>query len=74
MAIAGSDRRSENADVLIIGAGASGSVAAKHLSDNGFKVVCLDQGPWVDNKEFAGARPDSRTTIRSMCRNRTSIR
>jgi choline dehydrogenase-like flavoprotein len=58
MAIAGSDRRSENADVLIIGAGASGSVAAKHLSDNGFKVVCLDQGPWVDNKEFAGARPE----------------
>jgi choline dehydrogenase-like flavoprotein len=46
------------ADVLIIGAGASGSVAAKHLAENGFKVVCLEQGPKVDNGEFFGDKPE----------------
>jgi len=46
------------ADVLIIGAGASGSVAARHLAGAGFKVVCLEQGTWVDNGEFWGNRPE----------------
>jgi alanine dehydrogenase len=32
------------ADVLIIGAGVSGSVAAMHLAEAGFTVVCLEQG------------------------------
>lgn len=46
------------AEVLIIGAGASGSVAARHLSESGFKVVCLEQGPAVDNSEFWGDKPE----------------
>ena len=46
------------ADVLIIGAGASGSVAAKHLAENGFNVVCLEQGGRVDNSEFWGDKPE----------------
>ena len=32
----------EVADILVIGAGASGSVAVQELSKNGFSVVCLD--------------------------------
>jgi choline dehydrogenase-like flavoprotein len=48
----------EVADVLIIGAGASGSVAAKHLAENGFNIVCLEQGPRVDNGEFWGDKPE----------------
>lgn len=51
-------RSADVADVLIIGAGASGSVAAKHLAENGFKVVCLEQGPKVDNGEFYGDKPE----------------
>jgi choline dehydrogenase-like flavoprotein len=35
-------------DVLIIGAGASGAAVAWSLANAGFRVVCLDQGDWVD--------------------------
>lgn len=35
-------------DVLIIGAGPSGAIAAKRLAEAGFKVVCLEQGDWPD--------------------------
>ena len=46
------------AEVLIIGAGASGSVAAAHLASAGVDVVCLEQGPRVDNAEFYGDKPE----------------
>jgi len=49
---------SSRADVLIIGAGASGSVAAKFLAENGFGVVCLEQGDWVNASEFPGDKPE----------------
>ena len=35
-------------DVLIVGAGASGAAVAWYLAKAGFRVVCLDQGDWVD--------------------------
>ena len=35
-----------DADVLIVGAGASGAVVAKRLGEDGFRVVCLEQGSW----------------------------
>jgi choline dehydrogenase-like flavoprotein len=47
---------STKADVLIIGAGASGAVVAKELSARGFGVVCLEQGRWVNPSEFAAER------------------
>ena len=45
-------------DVLIIGAGASGGVAAKHLAEQGFSVVVLEQGQWVDPGDLPGLRPE----------------
>ena len=42
------------ADVLVIGAGAGGSVAARHLAEAGFKVVCLEQGGWENASDFPG--------------------
>ncbi|WP_203981669.1 GMC family oxidoreductase, partial [Planosporangium flavigriseum] len=46
------------ADVLIIGAGASGSVAAKHLAEQGFNVVILEQGNWINSSELPGNKPE----------------
>ena len=46
--------RGPRPDVLVIGAGAAGSVAAKHLAEAGFSVVCLEQGGWRSAGEFPG--------------------
>ena len=48
----------EPADVLIIGAGASGAVVAKRLSEANFKVVCLEQGDWLNKDDYPGTRTD----------------
>ena len=40
------------ADVLIVGAGASGGVVARRLAAAGFDVVCLEQGDWHALDEF----------------------
>lgn len=48
----------DTADVLIVGAGPSGSVMAKYLSSWGFHVVCLEQGEWVGTAQYAGNRPE----------------
>jgi choline dehydrogenase-like flavoprotein len=48
----------EHADVLIVGAGASGGVAALRLARAGLRVVCLEQGGWQDPAAYPGAGPD----------------
>jgi choline dehydrogenase-like flavoprotein len=42
----------EAVDFLVIGAGAAGSVVAKELSTNGFRVVVLEQGPFLHEEDF----------------------
>jgi choline dehydrogenase-like flavoprotein len=48
----------DTADVLIVGAGASGAFAAVELTRAGFGVVCLEQGDWTLRTEFDGARKE----------------
>jgi choline dehydrogenase-like flavoprotein len=48
----------DHADVLIVGAGASGGVAARRLADAGLAVVCLEQGDWPDRTAYPGATPE----------------
>ena len=45
-------------DVLIIGAGASGAVAANYLASQGIQVTCLEQGDWPDQDRFVGRRAE----------------
>jgi len=45
----------ERADVLIVGAGASGGVVARRLAAAGARVVCLEQGYWHSTTEFPRA-------------------
>jgi choline dehydrogenase-like flavoprotein len=46
------------ADVVVVGAGASGSVAAAELARSGFRVVCLEQGGWTPPESFTGDKPE----------------
>jgi choline dehydrogenase-like flavoprotein len=50
--------RNEISDVLIIGAGPSGSVAAKNLAQAGLSVVTLEQGHMPDAQRYPGRRPE----------------
>ncbi|WP_326709922.1 GMC family oxidoreductase [Streptomyces sp. NBC_01474] len=47
----------DDVDVLIVGAGASGGVAALELAGRGFRVVCLEQGEWALPDDFTGGKP-----------------
>lgn len=39
-------------DFLIVGAGAAGGVVAKELATAGFRVIVLEQGPWLRERDF----------------------
>ncbi len=41
-----------DADVIIIGAGGGGAVAAKELGEKGLKVLVLEGGPWFGNNKW----------------------
>ena len=42
----------ETPDFLVVGAGAAGGVVAKELATAGFRVVVLEQGPWLRERDF----------------------
>lgn len=52
----------DRADVLVVGAGPSGAVAAKRMAEAGMSVVCLEQGEWPDRSRFPGDKLDYELT------------
>jgi choline dehydrogenase-like flavoprotein len=42
----------DEVDFVIIGSGAAGGIVAKELSGNGYRVVVLEQGPYLTEKDF----------------------
>jgi choline dehydrogenase-like flavoprotein len=44
---------SDEVDFVIVGSGAAGGVLAKELSTNGFRVVVLEQGPYLKEADFS---------------------
>src|SRR5213593_1953257 len=45
-------KTSDEVDFVIVGSGAAGGVLAKELSTNGFRVVVLEQGPYLSEADF----------------------
>jgi choline dehydrogenase-like flavoprotein len=45
-------KTSDQVDFVIVGSGAAGGVLAKELSTNGFRVVVLEQGPYLTEADF----------------------
>jgi choline dehydrogenase-like flavoprotein len=39
-------------DFVIVGGGGAGAIVAKELSENGFQVVVLEQGPYLHERDF----------------------
>ena len=48
----------EAVDVLIIGAGASGAAIAWSLAETRMKILCLEQGEWMDPARYPTTRSD----------------
>jgi choline dehydrogenase-like flavoprotein len=72
--MAPTEKSNRVADVLIAGAGASGLVAAKHLTANGFDVVCLEQGDRVDPGSFWGDKPEFELMIQKLWHPNPNVR
>lgn len=52
----------ETVDVLIIGAGASGAAIAWSLADTRMKILCLEQGGWMNPAEYPSAQRNWQTS------------
>lgn len=43
-------------DLIIVGAGAAGGAIARELSDSGLKILCLEQGDFVNPSEYPSTK------------------
>src|SRR5258708_35972853 len=45
-------KTSDEVDFIVVGSGAAGGILAKELSTNGFRVIVLEQGPYLTESDF----------------------
>jgi choline dehydrogenase-like flavoprotein len=62
---------SDEVDFVIIGSGAAGGVLAKELSTNGFRVVVLEQGEYLREKDFT--HDETKVFIQSLLTNKVNV-
>ncbi len=55
----------EPTEIVVIGSGASGAAATWRLAKDGFRVVCLEQGPWVVPTEYPVTRANWEELVRT---------
>ena len=55
--------KDEAIDVLVIGAGAAGASLSWRLTEKGAKVVCLEQGGWIDPSTFPSLKTNYETHL-----------
>ena len=48
----------ETADVVIVGAGAAAAAFAYSLADTRMKIVCLEQGGWMNLADYPSSAGD----------------
>ena len=61
---------SDEVDFVIVGSGAAGGVLAKELSTNGFRVVVLEQGEYLREKDFT--HDETKIFIQSLLTNKVN--
>lgn len=54
----------DKVDVVVVGSGWAGGIAAAELSKAGYKVVCLERGKERSTKDFVGSKDELRYTKR----------
>src|SRR5260370_37260548 len=62
---------SDEVDFVIIGSGAAGGVLAKELSTNGFRVVVLEQGEYLREKDLT--HDETKIFVQTLLTNKVSI-
>jgi choline dehydrogenase-like flavoprotein len=45
-------KTSDEVDFVVVGSGAAGGIIAKELSEHGFRIVVLEQGPYLTEADF----------------------
>lgn len=63
-----------HADVLIVGAGAAGGVAARRFAEAGLSVVALEQGHWQDRAAYRGSEWDWELASQKQWSSRPDVR